>query len=169
MKRRFFGHQGDEAGPDQGRWHRDPTRTFEERFHDGSTFTPFVRIPGSDRVLWDLRHAGHGPDEEELKHVKGVILQAAGKRIECNNVILRVSWQGADDTWHMRAALPLTRLQQLELVANEDCVGLAVRAAPAKPVRTGPGESLSISLTFPPEHEKWVRELCAFTEWMCGR
>lgn len=167
MMRNFFrSHQGDEGSSEQGGWLQDPTRAFEERYHDGSRFTPFVRIPRSGRVLWDLCFAGQLPEEEDYKHVDGVVLQTVGKRIECTGAGLRVSWLGPDDTSQMWAVLPLARLLQLEPVTvNEDCAGLLIRAAPAKPIRTGPSESLSISLTFPPKHEGSVRELCAYTEW----
>jgi hypothetical protein len=171
MMRNFFrSHQGDEASSEQGGWLQDPTRAFEDRYHDGSRFTPFVRIPRLDRVLWDLCFAGRLPEEGDREAVDGAVLQAAGRRIECDHDNLRVSWRDPDGSARMRAVMPLARLIQLEpATANEDCVGLLIRAAPAKPVRTGPGESLSISLTFPPQHEGSVHDFCVFTEQMCGR
>jgi hypothetical protein len=177
MRNIFRGNATDGGPPGKEGWRADPFQFFTDRYHDGSDFTPFVRVVDPDRVLWDLNYAGQAPRDAELEHLDGLIFKADGKWVECTTDRFRVRWNNSE-AGSMIVTVPVRTLQQFQLIpkgtaaaTGTGCAGLVVSASASTFASAGDmsDDSLRILLTFEPQCEYFLNALVAFAESVSGR
>lgn len=154
-----------------GGWKSDPGNQFDERFYDGKTYTPYVRL-GGERV-WDLACAGHVPDGHEDQSAD-LMLVGSSSWLRLSRTQIRVACR-KESAIVMLATISLRSLQTFAIhwLTDRDAVILEVTArafmgSPAEGTSHGQTGVLSMSMMFEPDHESLLQDLRRHLERLCG-
>jgi hypothetical protein len=167
----FRSRSPDEAAHGGEGWRNDPEKTFEQRFHDGKTFTPYVKV--NDVIFWDLGHARHVPNEHEPQIGDLVLIGSCNwLRLSTPLIVFGCKKNGRD----LSAKIPLESLRTFEVrkSAEPDSMILEVAATvfgefSAERVGASQTGELSMSMMFESEHESALQDLRGLLERLCLR